>query len=63
MLSLTSKVAALHVQYVRDPVVLSAVSDVEDLTAGLSQKIWQKISILETEVIREAPAAGASEAV
>ncbi len=56
MLSLTSKVAALHVQYLRDPVVMSAVSDVEDLAAGLSQKIWQKISILDTEAFRECPA-------
>ncbi len=55
MLSLTSKLAALHVQYMRDPVVLSAVSDVEDLTSGLSQKIWQKITILDTEVIKETP--------
>lgn len=59
MLSLTAKLAALHVQSVRDPVVMSAVSDVEDLTSGLSQKIWQKIAILDTEVIKEAPAAGA----
>jgi hypothetical protein len=57
MLSLTSKLAALHVQYMRDPVVLSAVSDVEDLTSGLSQKIWQKITILD-EVIKETPADG-----
>ena len=48
------KLAALHVQYVRDPVVMSAVSDVETLAAGLSQKIWQKISILDTEVAKEA---------
>jgi hypothetical protein len=54
MLSLTSKLAALHVQYVRDPVVMSAVSDVETLASGLSQKIWQKISILDTEVAKEA---------
>jgi hypothetical protein len=53
MLSLTSKLAALHVQYVRDPVVISAVSDVETLAAGLSQKIWQKISILDSEVAKE----------
>jgi len=61
MLSLTSKVAALHVQYMRDPVVMSAVSDVEDLTAGLSQKIWLKISILDTEVLRECTAASPSQ--
>ena len=47
LLSLTSKLAVLHVQYLRDPVVLEAVNDVESLAAGLSQKIWQKISVLE----------------
>jgi hypothetical protein len=53
MLSLTSKLAALHVQYGRDPVVMTAVSDIENLTAGLSQKIWQKITILDTELAKE----------
>jgi len=57
MLSLTSKLAALHVQYGRDPVVMSAVSDIENLTAGLSQKIWQKITILDTELAKEPPVA------
>jgi len=47
MLSLTSKLAALHVQYLDDPVVLGAVNDVESLTQGLSNKIWQKIMILD----------------
>jgi len=28
--------------------VLEAVNDVENLTAGLSRKIWQKIAILDT---------------
>ena len=27
--------------------LLDAVDDVEDLTAGFSRKIWQKITILE----------------
>ena len=47
LLSLISKLAALHVQYLRDPVVLDAVNDVEELTDGLSRKIWQKINILD----------------
>ncbi len=46
MLALISKVAALYAQGVADPVVLSAVDDIEDLTSGLSRKIWQKITIL-----------------
>lgn len=47
LLSLTSKLAALFVQYVPDPVVLDAVNDVETLADGLSQKIWQKILVLD----------------
>jgi hypothetical protein len=47
MLSLTSKLAAMHVQFLDDPIVLNAVNDVESLTHGLSNKIWQKIMILD----------------
>jgi len=47
MLSLASKLAALHVQYVNDAVVLDAVNDIETLAASLSNKIWQKIMILD----------------
>ena len=47
MLSLTSKVAVLFAQGFPDPVVTEAVSDIERIAAGLSQKIWQKIMILE----------------
>ena len=47
-LALISKIAALYVQGFQDPVLLDAVDDVEDLTAGFSRKIWQKITILET---------------
>jgi hypothetical protein len=47
LLSLSSKLAALHVQYVNDPVVLDAVNDIETLAASLSNKIWQKIMILD----------------
>jgi hypothetical protein len=54
LLSLTSKLAAYHAQYLRDHVILSAVNDVETLTAGLTHKIWQKIMILDTEPIRTA---------
>ena len=47
MLALISKIAALYVQGFQDPVLLDAVDDMEDLTAGFSRKIWQKITILE----------------
>ena len=48
LLSLDSKVAALFVQELNDPHVLAAVDEVSGLTNGLSQKIWQKLTILET---------------
>ena len=47
-LALISKIAALYVQDFPDTVLLDAVDDVEDLTAGFSRKIWQKITIIET---------------
>jgi hypothetical protein len=53
LLSLSSKLAALHVQYVNDPVVLDAVNDIEVLAANLQNKMWQKIVILDTAVAAE----------
>src|SRR6266446_1692985 len=47
-LALISKIAALYVQGFEDPVLLAAGDDMEDLTAGFSRKIWQKLTILET---------------
>lgn len=46
MLSLVAKMAALYVQNFDDPIVLSAVNDVESLTTGLANKIWQKIQTI-----------------
>jgi hypothetical protein len=46
MLALTGKLAALFVQDVRDPVIIQAVNEIEELTTGLSRKIWQKIMML-----------------
>ena len=48
LLSLIGKISALYSQGLEDPVVLDAVDDVEDLTTELSQKIWQKITLLES---------------
>jgi hypothetical protein len=48
MLSLTGKIAALYVQNFNDPVVLSSVDQIEDLTNSLSRKIWQKITIINS---------------
>lgn len=47
LLALVSKLAALHAQHLDDPVVLEAVNEVETLAQGLSNKIWQKIMIME----------------
>ncbi len=47
MLAIISKIAALYVQNAGDPVTLAAVNEVQDLTGNLSQKIWQKIMILD----------------
>jgi len=47
MLSLTAKVAALFGQVINDEVVTEMVSEIERLSGGLSQKIWQKIMILQ----------------
>lgn len=47
ILSLTSKLAALYADRFTDSVVLQAVDEVEALTSGLSNKIWQKIMILD----------------
>ena len=46
LLSLVAKTAALCAEESRDSVILETVSTVENLTVGLSRKIWQKISNL-----------------
>jgi hypothetical protein len=52
MLSLIGKLAALYVQKFDDPVALAAVNEVEDLTTGLSRKIWQKIMIINSDSVK-----------
>jgi hypothetical protein len=47
MLSIISKIAALYVQNFDDATTLAAVDEVEGLTGSLSQKMWQKIMILD----------------
>ncbi len=48
MLSLTGKIAAEYVNSFDDSVMVTAVNEVETLTADLSRKIWQKIMILHS---------------
>jgi hypothetical protein len=50
MLSLTAKVAVLYAQSFPDPVVTESVNDIERTAASLSQKIWQKIMIIEADI-------------
>ena len=46
LLSLAAKIAALYAQASRDGQVQAAVTDIERLSANLSQKVWQKIMII-----------------
>ena len=55
MLSLASKVAALYAQSATDPQVIDAVNELERLTTSLSQKIWQKINIVERNREHQGP--------
>lgn len=47
LLSLTAKCAALYAEKLSDPVVVETVGAIELLTSDLSNKIWQKITIVE----------------
>lgn len=46
MLALVGKIAALYVQDFADADAVAAVNDLEDLTASLARKVWQKIMVL-----------------
>jgi len=47
LLAILSKVAALYVQDFPDAPAVAAADQVENLCTGLSQKIWQKIMVLD----------------
>lgn len=49
MLALISKVAVLYVQDSGDTETIGIVDDIEDLTNGLSRKIWQKIMLIQRD--------------
>ena len=51
--AIISKVAALYAQSLNDEIVISAVNEIEDLSTGLSRKIWQKLMILDNSVKTE----------
>ena len=56
ILALTGKLGALYVQDFDDADTVAAAGSIETLTVGLSQKIWQKIIILERVSGRSAAA-------
>jgi hypothetical protein len=47
MLSLTAKIAVLYAQNSRDTAVISAVTELEQISANLSAKVWQKITMVQ----------------
>jgi len=57
MLAITGKIAALYIQDFDDDGALAAVNEIENLTTGLSGKVWQKLMI----VYATSPAAPARE--
>lgn len=59
MLALISKIAVLYVQDFPDTDAVGVVDEIEDLTAGLSRKIWEKVVLLD----RHAPSNGQSSGV
>jgi hypothetical protein len=64
MLSIIGKISVLYVQGFEDEGALAAVYEIENLTSGLSRKIWQKIMIirgLENDMLNDPLAAAASE--
>ncbi|MEM9225805.1 MAG: hypothetical protein AAGA24_04775 [Pseudomonadota bacterium] len=56
MLSLTGKLAAVYLEHSDDPVVIGAVGEFENLTTDLTQKVWQKITVLESSARFQAEA-------
>jgi hypothetical protein len=57
LLSIISKVAALYVQDFPDAPTVAAADQVESLCSGLSQRIWQKIMVLDQIVGQGQPPA------
>jgi hypothetical protein len=57
LLSIISKVAALYVQDFPDAPTVAAADQVEGLCSGLSQRIWQKIMVLDRTVGQAQPPA------
>ena len=63
LLALVGKTAALCAEESRDNVVLDTVSRIENLTVGLSRKIWQKIGNLPSAAEALSPGESSAEPV
>jgi len=50
ILAIVGKIAAVYAQHIPEPDIVSSVNDIEQLTSGISRKIWQKIMILQRSV-------------
>lgn len=50
MLSICGKIAALYIQQFNDAVAIASVNEIENLTTGLSRKIWQKMMIVQNHM-------------
>ena len=50
MLSLLGKVSALYGEASQDTLILSTVNEIESLTGSLASQIWQKITIIQSEM-------------
>lgn len=61
LLSLVGKTAALFGEHTDDRTTLSTIAGIEELTNGLSRKIWAKISLLPSAIQRTATDASTSQ--
>ena len=49
MYSLTAKVATLYAQSSSDSLVISTITEIEQVTANLGAKVWQKIDMIQAD--------------
>lgn len=52
LLAISGKLAAVYLEYIEDPVVITSVNDFESLTGEMARKIWQKVTVLELQDAR-----------
>ena len=58
MLSLIGEIASIYILHWHDDIAVRAVNEVERMTAGLSQKFFQKINYHSRHAERPAPIIG-----